>query len=884
MIIKEIHIDGFGIYNDFSIGNLQTGVNIILGNNEAGKTTILKFIRFTLFGYPRLKENRMAPFKGGAHGGTIKALLKSGKEIAISRKGSGSTALFFSGREYNNESDILQLFGNTSSSLYNNVYAFTLDELVNLTSLTDSGVEDKIFSVGMGLGNISLADVESDIRNRINDIYKSTGRNQQIPEILKLLTERKSEIFEKQALLPRRRELALELEHLEKENAWLDDAAKKKSAEKSVFENYLKCYESVISLINAERELEQLPAPEELPEEGLQKLERQEEKIRDLRLRLEELQSGTTEGNGISVLEDLAGTIIFNQALLDESGKVEYLKNNLSGYRTAKSDFNQSSVELNALSGKIRDNLDGINPAWSEKNVTLIKGIDVHKAVIRSFRQELEELSKRRIAAESNIEILRHRERGINVSGLAVVVALVLIVISVPAFYYGFYIAGGALALAALIVFVGRKFLVQESARLAAEKELDEIATRAERAKESYRSYLGDKLDLASSLAPDAAEDALADIDKTIEFIRQKTAIQVKQTEQRMPLIDEFESVALSLSYLVSPNVKSDNIEILVTQIISEYTSSVEKSNKKAAVDAELKMKKQEAESIQGKIDEAGVEIRSLMDLAGTKEPWEFRQKIIQNIRAKQLFSEKRNAELTIESITGIGKSEDAVAFFRKKGKERVISDIEEMKSTLADIEKSFRDTERRIGELKNEIKRVEEGADMSGAMTGLETGKYKLKLAVKNWLEGRLALDILSEVRADYEKQKQPAVINNTARYFSAVTSGRYNRLNVSQGEKDFQIYDSSGVFRTTGQLSRGTKEQLLLSLRLGFIEEYEKHSEPLPVIVDEVLVNFDTERARRMAGVLAEFSGDRQILLFTCHPGTLNLFDEKAFNLIRL
>jgi len=150
MIFKEIHIDGFGIFNGFSLPNLKKGVNIILGNNEVGKSTLLMVLRFTLFGYPSRTDQRMSPLNGGKHGGRIKALLASGKEVTFERfagsKG-GDINLIYDGNPSQNQSQWSQLLGNATAELYNNVYAFSLDELVNLDSLSSSGVEDKIFSV-----------------------------------------------------------------------------------------------------------------------------------------------------------------------------------------------------------------------------------------------------------------------------------------------------------------------------------------------------------------------------------------------------------------------------------------------------------------------------------------------------------------------------------------------------------------------------------------------------------------------------------------------------------------------------------------------------------------------------------------------------------------
>ncbi len=76
--------------------------------------------------------------------------------------------------------------------------------------------------------------------------------------------------------------------------------------------------------------------------------------------------------------------------------------------------------------------------------------------------------------------------------------------------------------------------------------------------------------------------------------------------------------------------------------------------------------------------------------------------------------------------------------------------------------------------------------------------------------------------------------------------------------------------------ELSRGTAEQLYLCLRLGLASEFARRSVSLPLIMDDVLVNFDPERARAVAQELAYYSRDRQVLIFTCHPETARLFAE--------
>ena len=73
---------------------------------------------------------------------------------------------------------------------------------------------------------------------------------------------------------------------------------------------------------------------------------------------------------------------------------------------------------------------------------------------------------------------------------------------------------------------------------------------------------------------------------------------------------------------------------------------------------------------------------------------------------------------------------------------------------------------------------------------------------------------------------------------------------------------------------MSRGTREQLYLAMRFGLIQEYETRSEPLPVVMDDVFVNFDDDRRDKVIEILKEFSEGRQVIILSCHKQSLDLF----------
>jgi uncharacterized protein YhaN len=72
-------------------------------------------------------------------------------------------------------------------------------------------------------------------------------------------------------------------------------------------------------------------------------------------------------------------------------------------------------------------------------------------------------------------------------------------------------------------------------------------------------------------------------------------------------------------------------------------------------------------------------------------------------------------------------------------------------------------------------------------------------------------------------------------------------------------------------------------LALRLASLERYLEHNEALPLVLDDVLIHFDDQRAERALAVLGELSQRVQILFFTHHARLLELA-RKAVPLGRL
>ncbi|MCH8829421.1 MAG: hypothetical protein IID45_07580 [Planctomycetes bacterium] len=145
-----------------------------------------------------------------------------------------------------------------------------------------------------------------------------------------------------------------------------------------------------------------------------------------------------------------------------------------------------------------------------------------------------------------------------------------------------------------------------------------------------------------------------------------------------------------------------------------------------------------------------------------------------------------------------------------------------------------------------------------------------RLKRTTERWLGAELAERTLEAVRSRYERNCQPQTLSVASRYFQRLTDGRYGNIWTPLGERRLCVDDENNRTFQIGQLSGGTREQLFLAVRLAIVEQFRSRGIELPLILDDVLANFDERRVQCTLETLreaGEMGQGQQILLFTCH-----------------
>lgn len=128
------------------------------------------------------------------------------------------------------------------------------------------------------------------------------------------------------------------------------------------------------------------------------------------------------------------------------------------------------------------------------------------------------------------------------------------------------------------------------------------------------------------------------------------------------------------------------------------------------------------------------------------------------------------------------------------------------------------------------------------------------------------LAAELIGRTRRIYEQEKQPQVLQLASAYFAKLSGGEYRRIVMTLGHKELKAEHESFGLLDSSLLSRGTQEQLYLAIRLALAETMSGKT-TLPLMLDDLFVNFDEHRLHAALSLTGELSATRQIVMMTCH-----------------
>ncbi len=275
-----------------------------------------------------------------------------------------------------------------------------------------------------------------------------------------------------------------------------------------------------------------------------------------------------------------------------------------------------------------------------------------------------------------------------------------------------------------------------------------------------------------------------------------------------------------------------------------------------------------------------------LLRRAKAKDEAELRARLDRLAQRQRVEVEHRQRQHEFDLALGqLHEPDEAGRLLAEAGASEIEHQWTEAQTRHQQAEQELKRLYERRGEMAQRWKALAEDPAVPAKQLELALVDARLAAAQEEWQVLAVASQTLDQVRRRYERDRQPEALRIASRYLERFTEGRYLRIWTPLDEATLLVEAADGQVRRVEDLSRGTREQLFISLRLALVEAYDRRGVSLPVILDDLLVNFDSARARAAVAVLREFAeAGHQVLLFTCHEHLAQIFQEAGLGVRQL
>ena len=205
------------------------------------------------------------------------------------------------------------------------------------------------------------------------------------------------------------------------------------------------------------------------------------------------------------------------------------------------------------------------------------------------------------------------------------------------------------------------------------------------------------------------------------------------------------------------------------------------------------------------------------------------------------------------------------------------LGDHTALEAELVELKARFDDQDQRSRDLfsvhSKALDRVEAvGGD--GAVAKIEEEKRTLLLDIEDralrYLRLKLGAAAAEQALRAYRDLHRSSMMARASEAFATISRGAYAGL-AAQPEKDGEILialGAGGGSKEAAELSKGTRFQLYLALRVAGYYEFVASRQPVPFIADDIMETFDDFRAEEAFRLFGEMALVGQVIYLTHHP----------------
>jgi uncharacterized protein YhaN len=874
MRIERIRVDSFGRLRDLDTGTeALPGLVVVLGPNEAGKSTLFHFLTSMLYGFmPATRErNPYSPWHGGDPAGAVAIRLDGGGCADVERRllshPSGRMTTGDGVDDLRNRP--LPWVAHIPRAVFRQVYALTLAELAALDGEAWGQVQDRLIG-SMGASDLrGVRQVVSELEQEAGELWRPTRRgNQRIRAVQEDLL----------ALRGRRRDALQSDRRLRDIVREISGTRERLQEAREIRQHARLTVHRIQELAPLRRQLERIRVLEEqagdsvvlegLPHDPAGAIAELEGRSADLLNRISVLEK---EREAPASAAAAMGPK--EEALVGAADSITALGARVTGLGAERARLASAEQEIRDIDRRVQSTASQLLADPGDDVLDRIVAIPA--AELRERVGHLRGTSEERRILEAARE--RSADRG-EIDSVPLLAGVIGLLVGLPLLVAGLILdsapattVGGVVAVLGLLLLLTRVLANRARADRGSEGALNRLRDEETKARNTMLALFGD-LEISSSAVE--LDGALASAVERIQDLARDRAERVRSVELLASKASHADEAAARLASHLGYDLDDTDAESTAQLLERELHRAERLQETASAAGREVGRLDREKERLHAELSDVRQATKELAArIAGAGESTSpdgldsLRVRLDASVRARQLRDElEHNHSDLAELATRIREAEEAEeswtmeddALAVQQAREEQLS--EEVERLAARVEALERDAAH--------LRQAETADSIDGEIAALqETESVLLRERDRRWVLAQL----LRQADHRFREEHQPDLMRRAGKHLTLLTSGRYTGIAVDDTGDGSRFLllgpDLPGPIPLAPPISTGTLEQAYLSLRLAIVDHLDQGLERLPLFVDELFVNWDERRRGQGLDILKAVAQERQLFTFTCH-----------------
>jgi uncharacterized protein YhaN len=395
-------IYGYGKFENQSIEFADSKLQIIYGENEAGKSTIMSFIHSILFGFPTKQQtgNRYEPKSGSAYGGFLMIRTEENQQIKIERrpgKAGGEVSVELEGGIVQKEEYLQTILGGIDLETYKSIFSFDIHGLQQIHKMNSDQIGKFLFLSSI-YGADALFTVEHTLMKQQDMLFKPSGKRPVLNEALSKLKEINRQLLEAKGKNNEYQQLLTEKNFLNEQLLSLDLTKKQQITKQKKLEKV----KAILPLIRERNwcvdQLNLLPDTTGFPEDGLQQLDHYVLTLQPMEAQLHSLRSKDQQ------YEVEAEELTVNHKVLHMLPAINTIREQLPLYKEKKHSEHQKEQRIEQLQHEINLYKQRLYPHLKDEEVSKIHATVPTKELIKKAVADNQHLNQRKKMVDEQFE------------------------------------------------------------------------------------------------------------------------------------------------------------------------------------------------------------------------------------------------------------------------------------------------------------------------------------------------------------------------------------------------------------------------------------------------------------------------------------------------